>query len=652
MKKLLTFALAMVIFFGIANNQSLKAQVYGDFNLERVKNASYEPLPSTGNGVTVFNPSDFWDSYNTKHIKSVEFRDNGYVEYTLPFTFRFGGVDRTTIYISANGFITFDKPVNMPATNPLALFTIEHSFSQNVIAPFWGDHMLRDAIKDQVPAGGNQWAPSCIIVQKIDAKGKEKGKVIIEWKDLNINKGFQAITSSVASFQVILHQSPDDITTQGDIEFAYGTAGKRPTQVTTDNRVITSGSSVGIKGDFGMLHGNADFYNALEEGKTFLDQTTKYTLTSDWQPSGGSDIRFVFRANIRHLDATTWGDGDADMSSAHGGKHFEKYHNVQSRFVTANDARNIMISVATNIPLDSVVGRHAYHGDVNHDGRFFYVQEVGNPTPTKYFVKKRSKFYTQDIPLDKVANPKQIMFQANELDAALILHYMGVRVPYLPWTLDTVLYYGKKNVPVSDAVVFGTPETSINGNITIPVIANSYIDGAISARFDVNGDIENIVAIAKDNFMATHHNDRAVLAGSSKFETGEVIAYVTYRPNSNNVEVNNIYVNGEEKNNLVLNVNSDNDNQASMLSNYPNPFSVSTNIAVNVEITGYYSLNIYDVNGNLVKSLFNGKINKAGVTPFTWDGTDNSGVKVGSGMYIYRLNGNNISVSNTLQLVK
>lgn len=652
MKKLLTFAFAMLVFLGIANSQSAIAQVYGDFNLERVTNASYEPLPPTGNGVKVFLPSDFWDSYNTKHIKSVEFRDNGYVEYELPFTFRFGGVDRTTIYISANGFITFDKPVNMPATNPLGLFTIEHSFSQNVIAPYWGDHMLRDAVKDAVPVGGNQWVPSSIIVQKVDAKGTAKGKVIIEWKDLNINKGNQAITSSVASFQVILHQSADDNTTQGDIEFAYGTAGKRPGQVTTDNRVITADCSIGIKGDFGILHGNADFINALEFGKPFIDVTSKKTLTTEWQPTGGSDVRFVFRANVRHLDATSWGDGDADMSAAHGGKHFEKYHNVQSRFVTANDVRQIMISVATNVPLDSVVGRQAYHGDVNHDGRFFYYNDPVTGKPVKEFVKKRSKFYTQDIPLAKVANPNQIMFQANELDAALILHYMGVRVPYLPWTLDTVLYFGKKNVPMSEVVVFGTPETSINGNVTIPVIANSFIDGAISARFDVNGDIENIVSISKDNFMATYHKDRAVLAGSSKFESGEVIAYVTYRPNSNNVEVNNIYVNGEEKNNISLTVNNDNDNAASMLSNYPNPFSVSTNIAVNIEKAGYYSLNIYDLNGNLVKSLFNGNINKAGVNPFTWDGTDNSGAKVSSGMYIYRLNGNNVSVSNTLQLVK
>lgn len=651
MKKLLTFALAVMIFLGVSGNHSLMAQVYGDFKLERIENVSYEPLPVKGTDVKVYHPSEFWDSYNTKHKKSVEHRDNGYVEYTLPFKFRFGGVDREAIYISANGFITFNQPKNLAATNPNALFTMESSYSENVVAPYWGDHILRDKDADMVPVGGNQFQPSMIIVQSVSRKAKTPGKVIIEWRDLNINKNVKEVTSSVASFQVILHQSIDESTTQGDIEFAYGTAGKRPGQNTTESSVITTGCAIGIKGGFGVLHGPADFLNALEYDKEFIKQTTLKTLSNEWQPSGGSDKRFVFRANLRHLDATSWGDGDADMSSAHGGKHFAQFHNQQNRFVTVNDARTIMISVATDTPLDSVIGRQAYHGDVNHDGRFYYYTTKTNEVKKEY-IKKRSKLYNEDLPQDKISKPEQLLFHANELDAALILHYIGARVPYLPWILDTVVYYGKKNIAVNEAVAFGNPETSINGDITIPVVANTFIDGAISARFDVNGEIENIIAIDKNNFVTTYNKDRAVLAGSSKFESGEVIAYVTYRPNSNNVELNNIYINGEEANNVVLSTENDNDNTASMLSNYPNPFSVSTNIAVNIEKTGYYSLNIYDVNGNLVKSLFNGIISKTGVAPFSWDGTDNSGVKVGSGMYIYRLNGNNLSVSNTLQLVK
>lgn len=50
------------------------------------------------------------------------------------------------------------------------------------------------------------------------------------------------------------------------------------------------------------------------------------------------------------------------------------------------------------------------------------------------------------------------------------------------------------------------------------------------------------------------------------------------------------------------------------------------------------SLNIYDMEGNLVKSIFEGVLNR-GLQSLTWDGKDKSGQIVDSGIYTYRLMG-------------
>lgn len=635
MKRLLTLAAAFVLFFGISDGQKLHAQVYGDFSLELRENKSFEPIDDKQEGVRVYSANEFWMNPTRQRD-----RDNGYVAVGLPFKFSFSGVSYDSIYVCVNGFATFVNPPNVAATDPQGLFKIENSYPDNVLAPFWGDHMYRTAEdNDILPAGANRWQPTKILVWKTN------DKVVIEWKDLNIlDKG---ITSSVATFQIILYKSIDPNSNQGDVEFAYGTAGKRPGQATSDTRVVTTGASIGIKGEFGVLHSNADFINALWFASSQKDQTSKITYTNQWQPTTGSDKRFAFAAFVRHIDSDQWGDGDADMSKIIGGKHFDLRFQ-QNRFVTVNDARTIMVSVAHDVPLDSIKGRAAFHGDVNHDGRFVY-----DINGVKHLIKKRSKEYNQDLPMSIIGSEKQVMFSANEYDAAIILHYLGVRIPYLPWIIDTILTYGKQEATVNNNIMFGTPEVANNGNVTLPVLMNGYVDGPISAKFNVNGEIESIVNISKDNFMSMHNNSHAVLAGTGKFNSGEAIAYVTYRPNSKGVVVNNLYYNGEEYNDVVLNtIEGDSKLNNSLLSNYPNPFTTSTNIAVTFENPGYYTLNIYDINGNLVKSLFNGNISKSSVVPFAWDGSDNAGIKVGSGMYIYRLTGNNVSVSNTMQLVK
>jgi hypothetical protein len=71
--------------------------------------------------------------------------------------------------------------------------------------------------------------------------------------------------------------------------------------------------------------------------------------------------------------------------------------------------------------------------------------------------------------------------------------------------------------------------------------------------------------------------------------------------------------------------------------NFPNPFNPATMIKFDVKEKGVVSLKIYNVAGQLVKTLVNGT-KDAGSYSVTWDGTNNRGAKVASGVYFYKFN--------------
>ena len=70
--------------------------------------------------------------------------------------------------------------------------------------------------------------------------------------------------------------------------------------------------------------------------------------------------------------------------------------------------------------------------------------------------------------------------------------------------------------------------------------------------------------------------------------------------------------------------------------NYPNPFNPTTNIEFSIPNSATIQLNVYNILGELVKTLVNGDI-VSGNYKVTWNGTNNHGTSVASGIYFYRL---------------
>lgn len=71
-------------------------------------------------------------------------------------------------------------------------------------------------------------------------------------------------------------------------------------------------------------------------------------------------------------------------------------------------------------------------------------------------------------------------------------------------------------------------------------------------------------------------------------------------------------------------------------SNYPNPFNPSTTITFSLKEASNASLDIYNLQGQRIRTLHSGWT-AAGNHSRIWDGTDNNGRPVASGVYLYRL---------------
>lgn len=88
-----------------------------------------------------------------------------------------------------------------------------------------------------------------------------------------------------------------------------------------------------------------------------------------------------------------------------------------------------------------------------------------------------------------------------------------------------------------------------------------------------------------------------------------------------------------------------------LVGNYPNPFNPETSISFSVSKDSNVSIDIFNIKGQKVRSLVNDTF-KSGTHQVVWNGTDNNGKSVGSGMYFYRMNNEDFTSTKRMLLMK
>lgn len=85
--------------------------------------------------------------------------------------------------------------------------------------------------------------------------------------------------------------------------------------------------------------------------------------------------------------------------------------------------------------------------------------------------------------------------------------------------------------------------------------------------------------------------------------------------------------------------------------NYPNPFNPTTTISFTMDKTQNVRLSVYNVLGQKVRTLVSG-VQTAGTHKLIWNGKNDNGLNVPSGVYIYRLEGNKQAIAKKMILVR
>jgi hypothetical protein len=89
-----------------------------------------------------------------------------------------------------------------------------------------------------------------------------------------------------------------------------------------------------------------------------------------------------------------------------------------------------------------------------------------------------------------------------------------------------------------------------------------------------------------------------------------------------------------------------------LLQNYPNPFNPETTITFDVSEESVVTLRIYDLTGQVVRTLVSGERFGAGQHQSLWDGRSESGLRVASGVYFYQLSTDSFTSMKKMTLLQ
>ena len=175
---------------------------------------------------------------------------------------------------------------------------------------------------------------------------------------------------------------------------------------------------------------------------------------------------------------------------------------------------------------------------------------------------------------------------------------------------------------------------------------NSYPNFPISYDFPFKGS-PTIIDIDGDGDLEILIGSTQTLVSIDIKESGSADGY--WNTHRSNMHRDGHFVSSED----ALGVDDEiYDYQFALNKAFPNPFNPSTTIGFEIPHSMGVSLNVYDISGRLVKVLIN-EIRHRGIHSIVWDGTDNSGVSVSNGLYVYKLTSDqNISLSNKIIFMK
>lgn len=225
--------------------------------------------------------------------------------------------------------------------------------------------------------------------------------------------------------------------------------------------------------------------------------------------------------------------------------------------------------------------------------------------------------------------------------------------------------YGMNKVFIAESITGFNRATILADEISVAVIidkSTEVLSWQIAIKFDPSQlryvGTEKGASASKYQFIENAQNGvlSAGMYGGEAVGSDEPFAYIKFKildPALEQTELEIAYfqVNNDpvQQTKIAIDVNESKPKTFSLFQNYPNPFNPTTTIAYQVPETGHVTMVLYNLAGQKVITLENGK-RTAGVYRIEWNGVDEAGIEVTSGVYFCHLYYRN--ELKTIKLVK
>ena len=130
-----------------------------------------------------------------------------------------------------------------------------------------------------------------------------------------------------------------------------------------------------------------------------------------------------------------------------------------------------------------------------------------------------------------------------------------------------------------------------------------------------------------------------------------------FQSNSNNVQqgsyIDDVHIYGRllRETSVETKYISANPEKIDLSQNYPNPFNSTTKIQFGISVNSRVDISIYNIQGQKIRTLVD-EIMKTGKHDINWNGSDNNGYIVSSGIYLYKMKMGNKNLMRKIMFIK
>jgi hypothetical protein len=309
-------------------------------------------------------------------------------------------------------------------------------------------------------------------------------------------------------------------------------------------------------------------------------------------------------------------------------------------------------------------------GDVSSGSAAGYQDDVVDGSDINYIITN----FTKNV----ITYP---LYAIGDIDGNGVIDFQDLSVTSANYLLRGIPPYGSKVNAGKNAsarlALYGIPNMSFKGQEFTVAVRAENVDDLFGYVFTINFDPDEVElinnAISEGDFLKTRPGSNQTIFFTKPADRGTMVVSILLGNNGKHVagsgvisnlrfrsKVQEVHPDIQLLNAKIANSGADVQrlgdvvqvpSQYQLLQNYPNPFNPETKIRFELPKTSRVTLKIYNVLGQEVATLVNTDM-KAGYHLVKWNGRNQFGIPVASGIYFYKLETPEFSKIMKMMLIK